>query len=325
MTTISESRFMHHPSSLPRRIGRTLSLALALASCSMLLLGCHASSSSEPPPGASTDSAESDVSAPTFDGASAKRMSVSAELAAPAAPAPDEAPAQRFIAVRQSLAVEVPSEQLANAWHSVRDLCASLQCEVLSASLSRETPQQQGSAMLELRVAPPDVDRLLGGLAGVAKVTAQQTSSEDKTAQVIDVEAQIRNRTEFRDGLRQMLSDTSVKRTLSDLLTIQRTLSQTQAEIDAAATRRKVLAQQTGKQHVQISFSTTRAIVSPGGHGYSPVANALRQAWDALAESVGTLITVVAMALPWLLLVVLPFAWGMRWLLRRGRGHRVAP
>ncbi|QOF77972.1 DUF4349 domain-containing protein [Variovorax sp. 38R] len=225
---------------------------------------------------------------------------------------------QRFLAVRQDLNVEVPAEQLADAWGKVRDLCGTLKCELLSSSLLRETPQQPGNALLEMRVEPADVDKLLGGLAGVANVVSHTTTSEDKTSEVIDVEARIKNRTEFRDSLRVMLRDTVTKRTMADLLAIQRTLSDTQAELDAIATQRKVLAQQTSKQHIQIQFTPKRALVQ-GGDSYSPMAHALRNAGDVLAESVGALITFVAAALPWLLLVVLPVGWLVRVLWRRRR------
>ncbi|MET3181506.1 UNVERIFIED_ORG: hypothetical protein ABIC43_004675 [Variovorax guangxiensis] len=230
----------------------------------------------------------------------------------------DGTPLQRFLAVRQDLNVEVPAEQLADAWGKVRDLCGTLKCELLSSSLLRETPQQPGNAMLEMRVEPADVDKLLGGLAGVANVVSHTTTSEDKTAEVIDVEARIKNRTEFRDSLRTMLRDTVTKRTMTDLLAIQRTLSDTQAELDAIATQRKVLAQQTSKQHIQIQFSAKRALVS-SGDGYSPMRHALRNAGSVLAESVGSLITFIAAVLPWLVLVVLPVGWLVRVLWRRRR------
>jgi len=251
----------------------------------------------------------------------------SARLEATAPPAPaaaaasdqaQDAPLQRFLAVRQELSVEVPPDQLADAWGKVRDLCGTLQCELLSSSLLRETPQQPGNATLEMRVAPADVDRLLGGLAGVARVVSQNTTSEDKTAEVIDVEARIRNRIEFRDSLRLMLRDTATKRTMADLLAIQRTLSDTQAELDAIATQRKVLEQQTSKQHVQIQFTPTRTLVQ-GGRSYNPMMRALREAGSVLAESVGALITFLAAVLPWLLLVGLPLAWLLRLLWRRRR------
>lgn len=243
-----------------------------------------------------------------------------ADTASAEADASQDTPLQRFLAVRQELNVEVPSEQLADAWGKVRDLCGTLKCELLSSSLLRETPQQPGNAMLEVRVEPADVDKLLGGLAGVANVVSHTTTSEDKTAEVIDVEARIRNRTEFRDSLRTMLRDTVTKRTMADLLAIQRTLSDTQAELDATATQRKVLAQQTSKQHIQIQFTPKRALVG-SGDGYSPMGHALRNAGAVLAESVGALITFVAAVLPWLVLVVLPLGWLVRVLWRRRKAR----
>ncbi|SFQ29893.1 DUF4349 domain-containing protein [Variovorax sp. 770b2] len=227
-------------------------------------------------------------------------------------------PLQRYLAVRQDLNVQVPPEQLADAWGKVRDLCGTLQCELLSSSLLRETPQQPGNAMLEMRVAPADVDKLLSGLAGVANVVSQNTTSEDKTAEVIDVEARIKNRVEFRDSLRLMLRDKTTKRDMSDLLEIQRTLADTQAELDSSATQRKVLEQQTTKQHIQIQFTPTRTL-SQGGRSYNPMVRALREAGSVLAESVGMLITFLAAVLPWLLLVGLPVVWLVRLVWRRRR------
>lgn len=305
---------MTHPrlSALPSRMAMlALAGTLALAGCNQR----HDTASMEP--------TSAPAPAPMAGGAGMKlsrAAAVQAEDAAAAAPAQDEA-LQRYLAVRQELNVEVPQAQLADAWGQVRDLCATLRCELLSASLLRETPQQPGNAMLEMRVAPADVDRLLGTLAGVATIVSQNTLSEDKTAEVIDVEARIRNRTEFRDSLRLMLRDTTTKRTMSDLLEIQRTLSDTQAELDAMAAQRKVLEQQTSKQHIQIQFTPTRALVQ-GGTSYSPIGRALRDAGHVLGESMGALITFVAAVLPWLVLVVLPLGWMLRALWRRRRARK---
>jgi hypothetical protein len=297
-------------SALPSRMA-LLALAgmLALAGCNQR----HDTVSMEPAP----------PPAPMAGGAGMKQSraaNVQAEDAAAAAPAQDEM-AQRFLAVRQELNVEVPQAQLADAWGQVRDLCATLRCELLTATLLRETPQQPGNALLEMRVAPADVDRLLGTLAGVATIVSQNTISEDKTTEVIDVEARIKNRTDFRDSLRLMLRDTTTKRTMSDLLEIQRTLSDTQAELDAMAAQRKLLEQQTSKQHIQIQFTPTRALVQ-GGTSYSPIGRALRDAGHVLGESMGALITFVAAVLPWLVLVVLPLGWMLRALWRRRRARR---
>ncbi len=299
-------------STLPSRMALMALMALAAA---LALPGCK-----QHPDTASMEAA---TAVPMAGGAGLKQNRAAApqaEDAAAAAPAQDEM-ALRYLAVRQELNVEVPQARLADAWGQVRDLCATLRCELLSASLLRESPQQPGHALLEMRVAPADVDRLLGTLAGVATIVSQNTVSEDKTAEVIDVEARIKNRTEFRDSLRLMLRDTTTKRTMADLLEIQRTLSDTQAELDAYAAQRKVLEQQTRKQHIQIQFSPTRTLVQGGG-SYSPIGRALREAGNVLAESVAALITFAAAVLPWLLLVVLPLGWITRVLWRRRRARK---
>ncbi|MDH6591483.1 hypothetical protein M2165_001372 [Variovorax sp. TBS-050B] len=308
------------PRSAARPRARLFLLLLALTAA-LSLAGCgrertdRSAVPAEPAPAAAPAPASVQRSAPGLAGGMAMKESVASQDAMR-----QDAPLQqRFLAVRQELAVEVPPEQLADAWGRMRELCATLKCELLSASLLRETPQQPGSAMLEVRVEPADVDKLLGGLAGIASVVSHTTTSEDKTAEVIDVEARIRNRTEFRDSLRATLGDTVTKRTMADLLAIQRTLSDTQAELDAIATQRKQLAQQTSKQHIQIHFTPKRALVSGRGDGYSPMRHALRNAGAVLAESVGALITFVAAVLPWLVLVLLPLAWLARRLWRRRR------
>jgi Domain of unknown function (DUF4349) len=306
----------------PRLVRHRAGFAILALVAALALAGCHRGEvasldAAAPPP------APASAPAGFAGGMAMKERSRSAPQAEQAADAGQaEAPLQRYLAVRQDLNVEVPPEQLADAWGKVRDLCGTLQCELLSSSLLRETPQQPGNAMLEMRVAPADVDKLLSGLAGVAKVVSQNTTSEDKTAEVIDVEARIKNRTEFRDSLRLMLRDTVTKRTMADLLAIQRTLSDTQAELDAIATQRKVLAQQTSKQHIQIQFTPSRTLVQ-SGRSYNPMMRALREAGSVLAESVGVLITFLAAVLPWLLLVGLPLVWLVRLVWRRRRAKAV--
>jgi len=277
--------------------------ALALSACERGRQGGEPSEAVAPPP----------PPAPmALSGAMHKRAPAQEAAGADASEPSGTEAAPRFLAVRQDLRVEVPAAQLADAWGKVRDLCGTLQCEVLSSSLLRETPQQPGGAQLEMRVLPTDVDRLLGGLAGVATVVSHTTNSDDKTAEVIDVEARIRNRTEFRDSLRVMLGDTVTKRTMADLLAIQRTLSDTQAELDAVAAQRKVLAQQTSKQHLQIEFTPKRELAGNAGN-YNPMMQALRNAGAVLAESVASLITFVAAVLPWFVIVVLPVGALVRW------------
>ena len=226
-------------------------------------------------------------------------------------------PQKRYVAVRHALQIEAPGAEVAKAWTNVRDACARLDCELIASELQRETAQVPVSASLTMRVAPKDYAALTQAMGGAAKVVNDSATSEDKTTQVIDVEAHIKNRGDYRDSLRELLADKSVKRTLSELFEIRDTLSQVQAEIDSALTQRKLLEQETSKEFVQMRFSAERGTATPTH--YSPWRELWRDSVGLLAESARALVQVLAVALPWLLLAAV-LAWPLRaWLRRRAR------
>jgi hypothetical protein len=248
-----------------------------------------------------------------------EKASVAADAAAPAAmamaaaaPAPaaagDAAPraSRKHIAVRHDIDLVLPADRIESAWKAVGEQCARLDCEVLNSSLRRELRDQPGGAGLQMRVAPKDLAALLGTVEGQGRVAAHNTGSEDKTAQVVDVEAHIRNRTEFRDSLRALLKDSTAKRGLADVLEIQRTLSQTQAELDSFATQLQLLMQETTRQAVNVNFGPEVSLVDGGAA--NPIGTALREAGQVMSGSVAAVITTLAALLP-VLLIALPLLW----------------
>lgn len=316
---------------LRRAPARPLLAGLLLA-CSLVLAGCERPSSSADTAEATAEYAEMPAPAP---------MAESAKMAAPMAPmalqraggaasfaagvsadAADPA-AQRHIAVRHMLTVESPGDQLPALWEKVRAQCEALRCELLNSSLRQETPRQGAGASLSLRVAPEDTPKLLGALQGAGTVVQHDTHSEDLSAQVIDVEAHIRNRTEFRDSLRALLARSENHRALKDVLDIQRTLTQTQAELDSRATQLKALQARTRMQQIDIDFRAEHRVVSGGGS--NPIARAWEEAGETLAYSAAAVVTFVAMVLPWVPLALLGLGlllWLWLWLWRRRRARR---
>lgn len=285
-----------------RLLSRSLALASALIAAALALGACSAKDEPQ------AVSATARGAAPEM---SAKMMAgAPAPMAADAASAGGgEALSQRHIAVSHALEVVVPAAQITEAWKAVADTCAKLDCEVVSSSVRKELRDQPGGAELEMRVNPKDAPQLLGQLEGVGRVASHNTSSEDKTAQVVDVEAHIKNRTEFRNSLRALLQQPGANRKLSDVLEIQQTLSQTQAELDSHATQLKLLMQQTTRQHVQVAFRPEVTLTE--GRAANPIWTALRDAGRVMSDSVASLITLVAAFIPWLVVLV-PLVWALR-------------
>lgn len=215
-----------------------------------------------------------------------------------------------FVAVRHTLDIVASEAELQKDWESVIAFCATIRCQVTGSNLS------SGAAAfgsVSLRVAPEDLPRLFGHLGKIGRIARHMMVTEDKTGDVIDADAKIKNLTSYRDSLRGLLNRSSAG--LKDLVEIQRELSKVQSELDSEALKRQVLAKETEKVAVEIRFVTPAA--ASGWSFFDRVAG-------TLGNSAATLVLVVVAALPWLA-VLAPAAWGVWKLLRRLRRKRAAP
>ena len=227
--------------------------------------------------------------------------------------------APRYVAVRHKLEIVEPGSGLQKSVEAVVTFCGSIQCEVLSSNISGTTPDSTPSGNVALRVLPQDLDKLLAFVAKQGKVAQHSTETEDKTAAAIDVEAKLKNQTEFRDNLRKMLARPGVS--VADLLQIQEKLAEAQAELDSEATQRKVLANETEKVAIEIEFRAEHS--GSNRSAFAPIWDALGEFGSVLAESLAALITIVAAIIPWLIVIV-PGGWVVVRAFRRWRERKRA-
>ena len=227
--------------------------------------------------------------------------------------------APRFVAVRHKLEIVEAGSGLAKSIEAVVAFCGTIQCEVLSSSVTNETAILSPSGNIAARVAPQDLSKFLDFVGKQGKIAQHATESEDKTAAVVDVEAKLKNQADFRDSLRRMLTKPGVS--VADLLQIQEKLAEAQAELDSEATQRKILANETEKVYVEIAFHAEQRTVARGA--FTSVGEALRDSGSVLGESLATLITAVAAIIPWLI-VIGPGLWFLIRAVRRFRDRRRA-
>lgn len=224
--------------------------------------------------------------------------------------------APRYVAVRHKLEIIEPAATLPKSLDAVVAFCGSIQCEVLSSNISGTAADAIPSGSVAMRVAPQDLNKLLDFVGKQGKISQHATETEDKTAAVIDVEAKLKNQTEFRDSLRKMLAKPGVS--VADLLQIQEKLTEAQAELDREATQRKMLANETEKVYVEIAFHSE--FHSTRG-AFSSVGEALRDSGSVLGDSLAALITAVAAIIPWLIVIV-PGVWVLVRFIRNFRRRR---
>ena len=241
-------------------------------------------------------------------------------LMAPPPPPPPGVLAGRFIAVTHHFVVEASETELAKAWESVLMSCERLDCELLSSSITSKTASSPPKGQISLRIAPKNLDTFLASLNKLVVVIEHTTESADKTAEVVDTEAKLKNKTEFRDRLRGML--TKSPGGVKELIEVERELANVQAEIDSLSTTQKSLQNQTQKIAVHIAFIPKPSLTRTGS--LAPIANAWDQSGYVIAESLGSLITFIVAVVPWLVLII-PAIWLIVKLLRRRAPKKALP
>ena len=224
---------------------------------------------------------------------------------------------QRFIAERHKLEIITPESELQKSWESVVAFCGTIQCEVMSSSITTRAGGSEPSGIMSLRVAPEDLKKLFAHVQKLGNIVQHTTEREDKTAAVVDTDAKIKNLNSFRDNLRAMLAKPSA--TVKDLVEIQRQLTETQSQLDSETAQRKILANETEKIAVEISFRVEKS--SSNAEGFALIWNALRESGSVLADSTASLITVIVAVIPWLILIV-PAVWLLARAWRKLRRNR---
>jgi hypothetical protein len=223
----------------------------------------------------------------------------------------------RFVAVSHEFAVEADERELTQALESIEEFCRTIRCDVVASSIRQRTSDSPPGASLSLRVAPEQLPRLIEQIEAVGSILEHKTESTDKTATVIDVDAKIKNLTEFRDRMRKMLSASNAG--VKDIVEVERELSKVQSELDSIQTTRKALANETEKVFVSIAFSVRKSMTETGT--LAPIVTAWYSIGHVLAGSIAAAIYFVVAIAPWLVLFI-PAVWLCRKAIRKLRSKR---
>lgn len=263
---------------------------IGFISLSLLLVACGQQPSATAPEMARASVPMAKMAADTMLGGAEQSLTEYSE--------PNPAQAKKYIALRHHLNVELSATALQAGFEAAVKHCEALQCQILSANFNKETPYNPPSASLSARVPPRNVAVFLTGLAKSGDITQHGREAEDKTNQVVDADARIKNLTELRDRLRLMLNDKSAK--FKDIIDVERELANTQSQLDSIVSVRKILSLETDLVAINVDFSAKQGITEQGF--FSPVARALKDAGRVMMESLAAVITFVMTALPWLLI-----------------------
>lgn len=226
---------------------------------------------------------------------------------------------RRYLALKHRVTLLVPAASLAQHFGAIQAECLKLGCEILSAGQETESPDQYAHATLTARVPPAAFHGFFTGIQAHGKLLSHHSESEDKTAEVIDVEARIKNLEALKARVLELLAKNAGS--LKDMLDAEKQLAETQAALDSINGQRRVLASQTDMIRIEIELRPQS--LRNEGNWTAPVAVAVDEAGEVLMKSIAFLLTAAVALLPWALLFSLVFL-PLRRIWRRRRAARLA-
>jgi hypothetical protein len=155
------------------------------------------------------------------------------------------------------------------------------------------------SANVTYRVPAERWTDAVNGIKGLAtRVANEQTSSENVTAQVVDLDARLSNLRSTEAALQGIMAKAT---TITDILKVQGELTQVQGDIESMTAQRDLLSNQAALATLEVGFNVPVAEVTQASTSWD-----LGKEIDSALASLVRLLQGVASLLVWLLIVVLP-------------------
>jgi hypothetical protein len=150
-----------------------------------------------------------------------------------------------------------------------------------------------------MRLPPNGVEPMVAIAGAGGHVVSRTTHAEDLAQPVADTDRQIALLTTHRDRLSEIMKSRELK--IDQLIAVSKDLATVQTDLDAAASQRANLRRRLDTELLDIELSVEGA--SYGGAN-TPVRDAIRSFSFDFANGIGMVISFVAVALPWLVIVL---------------------
>lgn len=295
-----------------KRHARILTGLLAALTACALLAGCGASSASntamaEIDKGAAADY-ESAAGASSWGGDTTEGMTDEGTLLAPD-------PARKIIYTAD---LSLESTEFDSASSALLDALAQAGGYVQSSESGGSTEYGRW-VRWSLRVPADQYRSFLTAAENSASRTSLNESTEDVTADYVDVEARLNSLEAQRQRLEELRAQAA---NLEDLLAIENQLTQVQYQIESYTGQKRVLDDQITYSTVNVYLDEVK-VLSPTSTSFgSRIARAFTEGWRGFGHGLQDLAVALVGGLPWLLVLALAAAGGTALYRRRPRRQK---
>jgi hypothetical protein len=175
---------------------------------------------------------------------------------------------------------------------------------------SGDTDATNGFGTLTLSVPADKLDAALDQLARIGTVLGRNTSSEDVTSQLVDIESRLKTMRASVERVRALMAKAT---NLGQVVALEGELSRRESDLESLESQLSALKGNVERSTVTVSLSTPGdESVTQAGFG-----TGLAAGWDAFISSAGGLATALGAALPFALLIAVLGAPLVLWWRRR--------
>jgi len=229
------------------------------------------------------------------------------------APAAGDALAQsRYLAIQNSISVEVDEQKVAPLYEAAQDACRAAsvdECLVLESRIS--TGPHTTAASFKFRAKPGGIRKLLSTFSANGTIKSQSTTAEDLSAPIADTAKKLAMLGDYRSKLEALLERASTD--VDALIKVNRELAQVQSELESMTGTQANLMRRVETEILVASIASLDSQSS-----WKLVTSALSEFGANLARGSSGAITGIAYLAPWALALFF-VAWAGHKLWRRQR------
>ncbi|WP_430623658.1 DUF4349 domain-containing protein [Mycolicibacterium sphagni] len=215
------------------------------------------------------------------------------------APMPQDAPGQPPLVTRdvvKTASMTISVARPAEAADQAAALVATADGRVDNRSEDAGSGTGRARSTVVLRVPAAKLDSVLGQLKALGTVEHVEITSDDVTAQRVDLDARIKALQTSVDRLLGIMRDAKDP---DALIKAEGALSERQAELDSLRAQREALGDRIEYSTVNVSF-VAETIGGPAPTEYRGFFGQIERGWDGLVSVVGNLVLLFGLLLPWL-------------------------
>jgi hypothetical protein len=158
---------------------------------------------------------------------------------------------------------------------------------------------QSATATLTLKVPPAGFTAVLRRLAALGTAQSQRQATQDVTTQLVDVTSRVASAQAAITQLNKLYAQATK---VSDIIEIETTLAQREADLESLEAQRNALRTQTAFATITLDLTTTVTIVHHH-HSTTGFVGGLRRGWDNFAHAASWLSGAAGAVLPFAVLI----------------------